>query len=70
MFLGTFVPVPDAVGQLVPAYYVTDALTSIFLRGAAITSQKVMFDLVVMSGFCIVVIISGIITFSRFGREK
>ncbi len=70
MFLGTFVPVPDAVGQLVPAYYVTDALTSIFLRGAAITSEKVLLDLVIMIGFCVVIILAGITVFAKFGREK
>ncbi|MHA1940416.1 MAG: ABC transporter permease [Candidatus Hodarchaeales archaeon] len=70
MFLGTFVPVPDAVGQLVPAYYVTDALTSILLRGAAITSQKVLIDLVIMISFSVVVIIAGIIVFAKFGRDK
>jgi ABC-type multidrug transport system permease subunit len=70
MFLGTFVPVPDAVGQLVPAYYVTDALTSIFLRGAAITSQTVLFDLVIMIVFSVAVILAGIIIFAKFGREK
>ena len=70
MFLGTFVPVPDAVGQLVPAYYVTDALTSVFLRGAAITSEKVLLDLVIMIGFCVVIILAGITVFAKFGREK
>jgi ABC-type multidrug transport system permease subunit len=70
MFLGTFVPVPDIVGRLVPSYYATDALTSIFLRGAAITSEKVLFDLVVMISLACIVIIAGIIIFSKFGREK
>ena len=70
MFLGTFVPVPDIVGRLVPSYYATDALTSIFLRGAAITSEKVLFDLLVMISLACVVIIAGIIIFNRFGKEK
>ncbi len=70
MFFGTFVPGSSDIGQLVPSYYVTDALTSILLRGAAITSETVIYDLLVLIVYCIVVIIVGIGIFAKFGREK
>ncbi len=70
MFFGTFVPGSSDIGQLMPAYYVTDALTSVLLRGAAITSETVIYDLLVLIVYCIVVIIAGIGIFAKFGREK
>ncbi len=70
MFFGTFVPISGEFIKLVPSYYVTDALTSIFLREATITSEIVIFDFFVMIGYCIVVVIAGIFMFAKFGREK
>ncbi|WP_455465051.1 ABC transporter permease [Candidatus Hodarchaeum mangrovi] len=70
MFFGTFVPISSELIKLVPSYYVTDAITSIFLRGAEITSEIVIFDFFVMFGYCIVVVIAGIFIFAKFGREK
>lgn len=70
MFFGTFVPGSSDIGQLIPSYYVTDALTSILLRGAAITSETVIYDLLVLIVYCIIVIIAGIGIFAKFGREK
>ena len=70
MFFGTFVPGSSDIGQLIPSYYVTDALTSILLRGAAITSETVIYDFLVLIVYCIVVIIAGIGIFAKFGREK
>ncbi|MCX6654614.1 MAG: ABC transporter permease [Candidatus Bathyarchaeota archaeon] len=69
MLLGTFVPAPQSVGRLVPSYYVTDALTSIFLRGAPLTSPTVIFDLAIVALISIAVLIVGVIAFSRFGRS-
>jgi ABC-type Na+ efflux pump permease subunit len=73
LFLGTFVgaslsPTAQAVGRFVPAYYVTDALTSLFTRGAAATSQAVLFDLFVVSASSVVVLLAGIYLFNRFSR--
>jgi ABC-type multidrug transport system permease subunit len=68
MLLGTFVPAPQSVGRLVPSYYVTDALTSLFLRGAPLTSPVVLFDLAIVAAISIAVLIAGIIAFSKFGR--
>ena len=70
MFFGTFVPGTSDIGKLIPSYYVTDALTSILLRGAAITSETVINDLLILIVYCIVVIIVGIGIFAKFGREK
>jgi ABC-2 type transport system permease protein len=54
LFLGTFVgaqlsSTAQIAGKFVPSYYVTDALTSLFLRGAAITSQTILIDFGVIS---------------------
>lgn len=68
MLLGTFVPAPQSVGSLVPSYYVTDALTSIFLRGAPLTSPAVLLDLAMVAVMSIAVLIAGVLAFSRFGK--
>jgi len=70
MLLGTFVPVQQDIAQFVPSYYVTHALTSVLLRGASITSPSIIMDFVIILGFCVIVIIAGIVLFARFGREK
>ena len=70
MFLGTFIPVPKELGQLVPSYYVTDGLTSILLRGASVTSQTILMDLGIILGFCVVITAAGIIIFAKLGRDK
>lgn len=70
MFFGTFVPGSSDIGQLIPSYYVTDALTSMLLRGAAITSEIVIYDFLILVGYSIVVVILGIGIFAKFGREK
>ncbi len=70
MFFGTFVPGSSDIGQLVPSYYATDALTSILLRGAAITSETVIINFLILVVYCTFVIIAGIGIFAKFGREK
>jgi ABC-2 type transport system permease protein len=70
MFFGTFVPITSDITKLVPSYYVTETLTSIFLRDAALTSEVVLYNFVIMIGYCVVVIIGGIVLFAKFGREK
>ncbi|MFW9991618.1 MAG: ABC transporter permease [Candidatus Odinarchaeota archaeon] len=69
MFLGTFVPAPEAMSRLVPTYYATDALTSVLLRGAAVTSQVVIVDLAVMVLSCVAVIATGVVLFGKFGKR-
>jgi ABC-2 type transport system permease protein len=73
LFLGTFVGAAlsgtaQAAGRFVPAYYVTDALTSLFTRGAAVTSQTVLTDLAVVSASSVVILLVGIQVFKRFGK--
>jgi len=73
LFLGTFVGAAlsgtaQAAGQFVPAYYVTDALTSLFTRGAAVTSPTVLTDLAVVSASSVIILLLGIQVFKRFGK--
>ena len=73
MFLGTFVgaalsPTAQAAGRFVPAYYVTDALTSLFTRGASVTSGTVLLDLLAVAVFSAVIFAIGILLFKRFSR--
>jgi ABC-2 type transport system permease protein len=69
MLFGTFVPVPEIIGQLVPSYYVTDALTSVLLRGASITSSTVLFDFGITVVVSMTVIIAGIVIFAKYGKD-
>jgi ABC-2 type transport system permease protein len=69
MFLGTFVPAPEYISRFVPTWYVTDALTSIFLRGAPVTSPTIINDLLTVSGASLAIIVVGILAFRRFGKN-
>ena len=75
MFLGTFVTssapsaASEAAGKAVPSFYVTDALTQLFLRGASPTSSAVITDLVIVSIFSIVILLIGIVLFKKFGNK-
>ncbi len=73
LFLGTFVGAAlstgvQAAGRFVPAYYVTDALTSLFTRGATATSQAVMTDLAMVSATSLAILSIGVLLFRRFGK--
>lgn len=73
MFLGTFVgaalsATAQSVGKFVPSYYVTDALTSLFLRGAPVSSPTILFDLAVVSAVSVVTLLVGILLFRRYGK--
>ena len=70
LFLGTFVGASlssgaQIAGKFVPSYYVTDALTSLFLRGAAITSPTIMFDFAIVVVFCITILAAGILLYAK-----
>ena len=70
LFLGTFVGASlssgaQIAGKFVPSYYVTDALTSLFLRGAAITSPTIMFDFAIVVVFCIAILAAGILLYAK-----
>jgi ABC-type multidrug transport system permease subunit len=71
LFLGTFVGASlssgaQIAGKFVPSYYVTDALTSLFLRGAAITSPTVLLDLATVSVSCVAILAVGIILYDKY----
>ena len=73
MFLGTFVgaalsPGAQAAGKFVPSYYVTDALTSLFLRGALVSSPTILLDLSVVSISSMLALLSGILLFRKYGK--
>jgi ABC-2 type transport system permease protein len=73
MFLGTFVTAglssaAQSAGQFVPSYYVTDALTSLLLRGAPIFSPTVLLDLAIVSIYSVVILFIGILLFRRHER--
>jgi ABC-type Na+ efflux pump permease subunit len=71
LFLGTFVGASlssgaQVAGKFVPSYYVTDALTSLFLRGASITSLTVLLDLFVVSASCVAILSIGIALYAKY----
>jgi len=75
MFFGTFVsaaassPISTEIGRFMPSQYVTDAITSLFSRGAPVTSQSVVVDLAVVLVFSVVVLIAGIVLFRKYGNR-
>jgi hypothetical protein len=71
LFLGTFVgaslsSAAQVAGRFVPSYYVTDALTSLFLRGAAFASPTILLDFAAVSGSCIAILAVGIILYGKY----
>jgi ABC-2 type transport system permease protein len=73
MFLGTFVgaalsATAQEIGKFVPSYYVTDALTSLFLRGAPASSPAILLDLTVVSATSVAVLLVGILLFRKYGK--
>lgn len=73
LFLGTFVgsalgSMAQMAGRFVPAFYVTDALTSLFTRGASATSPAVLTDLLVVSVSSVVILTVGVLLFRKKSR--
>jgi len=71
LFLGTFVGASlsgcaQVAGKLVPSYYVTNALTSLFLRGATITSQAILLDFVVVCVSCVAILAVGVALYAKY----
>jgi len=71
LFLGTFVgaslsSAAQTAGKFVPSYYVTDALTSLFLRGAVVTSPVVLIDLAAVSISCVAILAVGILLYGKY----
>ncbi|MEM2944656.1 MAG: ABC transporter permease [Methanomassiliicoccales archaeon] len=73
LFLGTFVgsslsPSAQIASRCVPSYYVTDALTSIFLRKADIFSSGVMYDFLIVAASCLAILLIGILLYRQYLR--
>ena len=73
LFLGTFVgsalsSTAQTAGRFIPAYYVTDALTSLWTRGASVTSPAVLTDLAAVSAASIIILLVGVQAFRRLGK--
>jgi hypothetical protein len=71
LFLGTFVGASlsggaQIAGKFVPSYYVTDALTSVFLRGAPLGSLTILVDLAVVIVSCVAILAIGIILYAKY----
>lgn len=71
MFFGTFIPITSTtrpIAMILPSYYVTDALTSIF-NGDALTNSNILIDFAFVSVISIVIVIIGIQLFKKFGNK-
>lgn len=71
LFLGTFVgaslsSAAQIAGKFVPSYYVTDALTSLFLRGDVVTSPVVILDFAAVSTSCVAILAVGIFLYGKY----
>jgi ABC-2 type transport system permease protein len=72
MFLGTFMPLGGAtemISKFIPANYVTNAITTLFLRGAPITTPVIWIDLAIVLGVGFLLVAIGIILFERYGSR-
>ncbi|UCE10605.1 MAG: ABC transporter permease [Candidatus Thorarchaeota archaeon] len=73
MFLGTFMPlggIADAVSSVMPSKYVTDALTTLFLRGAPVTMLSIWIDLALVTVAGFVVVMIGVFVFGKWGINR
>ena len=74
MFLGTFVSgmspgtLSGTASRFVPSFYVTDALTSLFLRDVPLSNFGIILDLIVVSICSVVVFFIGILLFIKYGN--
>ncbi len=71
MFLGTFVTfgAPTIFNKLMPSHYVTESLTSIFLRGANPWSTQILVNLGIVTGFSIGFFVIGVLLI-EFTKSK
>jgi ABC-2 type transport system permease protein len=72
MFFGTFMPLGGAtemISKFMPSNYVTEALTTLFLRGAPITTPIIWINLAIVSVVGFLLVVLGIILFERYGSR-
>ncbi|MFX1293274.1 MAG: ABC transporter permease [Promethearchaeota archaeon] len=70
MFFGTFLPLygpVQTVGKFFPAYYLTDALSSIF-EGSSLMSANILLDFAIITIFGIAIVFIGILLFNKYGN--
>ena len=70
MFFGTFMPLggpTEIIARFMPSKYITDALTTLFLRGAPITTPVIWYTLAIVSVVGILLVALGIYLFERYG---
>jgi ABC-2 type transport system permease protein len=68
MFFGTFMPlggISETIGAYMPSNYVTHALTTLFLRGAPVSTTLIWIDLLIVTIVGVVMLVIGAILFSR-----
>jgi len=72
MFLGTFMPLGGAtemISKFIPSKYVTEAITTLFLRGAPMTTPVIWIDLAIVSVIGFLLLAIGVILFERYGSR-
>jgi ABC-2 type transport system permease protein len=72
MFLGTFMPLggsTELISKFIPSKYVTDAITTLFLRGAPLSTSIIWIDLVIVAVVGLLLVVAGIILFERYGSH-
>lgn len=72
MFFGTFMPLgggTEAIAQFMPSNYVTQSLTTLFLRGAPVTTPIIWINLGIVALAGVAVLLVGIALFKRYGTR-
>jgi len=72
MFFGTFMQfggLTQSIGTFMPSNYLTHALTTLFLRGAPVTTLSLWVDLFVVAVVSVLVLAAGVILFGRQIRK-
>ena len=68
LFFGTFMPLgglSDTIGTYMPSNYVTHALTTLFLRGAPVTTPSIWIDLIIVGMVGVSLLALGALLFGR-----
>ncbi len=73
MLLGTYISFSTSsmmqeAAKFMPSYYVTDALTSLFLRGASPSSPTILLDALIVTVSSVLVLVLGIVLFRKYGK--
>ncbi len=72
MFFGTFMPlggVSETIAAFMPSNYVTQALNTLFLRGAPVSTLSIWIDLAVVLIAGIAILAFGVILFEKRGKH-